>query len=67
MVIITELKHNAFQRIDIPAPRDLFMQVGQRVPDGSKYSGDENISQARSKVDIAKEVAAEVNALPADE
>lgn len=66
MVIIKKLKHNAFERVDIPAPRDLFQKVGQRVPDESKYSGDENISQARSKVELAKEVAAEVAALPED-
>lgn len=67
MVIIEAMKHNRLQQVDIPKPKDLFKQVGERVADSGKYSGDEYLDPSKSKVQAAAEIAQEVKDLPPSE
>lgn len=64
MVTIPELKHNRFKEVDVPSPAKLYNKYGFGIGT-RKESGEEYLDPSLSKVEIAREVSAEVKKLDA--
>lgn len=65
MYAIPSLKHNRFQQVDIPSPRELFKATGGKAT-GLSYSGDELVPQDSTKVAEAAKVNQEIDQAIAD-
>lgn len=60
MVIVPDLKHNAFRPVSVPKASELVRAFGLSHP-GTKYSGDQFLDPSSSKIDSASEVAKEAS------
>lgn len=56
MIIISELKHNRFENVNVPTGADLFARVGPRTTSDSDYSGEDFLDPSASKLDTVKSV-----------
>lgn len=56
MVIITKLKHNRHQDVNIPRPSQMVASFGLTRP-GKSFSGEEFLDPSLTKIDQVKEVA----------
>lgn len=59
MIIISTLKHNKFQQVNVPVARDLFARVGKRAAPASAFSGEETLDPSVNKIDAVKSVIRE--------
>lgn len=59
MVTIPEMKHNRFKQVDVPEASELYKRYGFGIGT-RKESGEEFLDPSLSKVDMASEVAREV-------
>lgn len=58
MVIISEMKHNAFREVSIPRPAKLVAQFGLTRP-GQRYSGEAFLSPSQDKIQAVSSVSKE--------
>lgn len=64
MFIVTGLRHNHFQKVDVPSPSKLYEKLG--FGKGTqKSSGEEFVNPSESKVQMAQKVQKEVDAASA--
>lgn len=55
MYCINSLRHNAFKKVDVPSPSELYKKMGFGAGT-SRTSGDDVIDQAENKVTAAQKV-----------
>lgn len=65
MFIVTGLRHNHFQKVDVPSPSKLYEKLG--FGKGTqKSSGEEFVDPSESKVQMARKVQSEVDKASAE-
>lgn len=66
MYTIPALKHNKFQKVNIPSPSDLFKRYGMSKRGGT-YSGDTTAPMSETKVETLNRILRDVNASTKEE
>lgn len=66
MYTLPSLKHNSFQKVNIPSPSDLFKRYGMSKRGGT-YSGDTSAPQSETKIETLDRIMHDVNSQEIEE
>lgn len=62
MITVDALKHNRYQKVDVPRASELYKRFGYTTPKQvSGHSGEEFLDPTLRKTDVANQVLKEVN------